>query len=220
MRLGHWVMVFVLAWLRAPASAEPYRNVGGEGEVRQMTDLGLVLAWQQVGAYNKAQPEEDVTAKTEGKGDDAGSPSQDSKEIAAPSEKEILPAEGKLGPRAKDLEETRRWLQKEYQALMEIQEEIHRAQKRRKGTSALKKLDEKIKKYSKRLGEYEKKGQEYDEELEVFNALREEEIDRLPLPQAHVEDIGRSARALLDAGTAGVTDILINISCFLPDPER
>jgi hypothetical protein len=172
MRFRLWVIVLVLAWLHAPASAEPYRNAG---EVSHMAELGLLLAWQQVRVPEEAPPEEDVTVKTEEEGDDVGSPDKVSEEISGPSAEDILPAEGKEGPRAKDLEETRKWLDKEYQALMEIEEEIHRAQGRRLGPNARRRLDMKIQEYSKRLGEYEKKGQTYDEELAAFNALREEE---------------------------------------------
>jgi tetratricopeptide (TPR) repeat protein len=168
-------MVLMLVWLHAPASAEPYKSTGGEREVRDIGDLRMVLAWQQVNANKEIQPEGDVTATIEGKGDVAVSPVPDSKDMAAPSATEILPAQGELGPRARDLEETRRWLQKEYQALMEIQKEILRKQKKRLGPSARTRLDKQIEEYSKRLAEYEKKGQTYDKDLEVYNALREEE---------------------------------------------
>lgn len=175
MKFGRWVIVLVLAWLHAPASAQPYRNAGGEGEVRYMAELGLVPAEQEVGVYEEAGPEEGVIEKTEGEGDDVKASDEVAKEVAAPSEEDILPAEGQEAPRAKDLEETRKWLQKEYKTLMEIQEDIHRSQHRRLGPSARRRLDQKIKEYSKRLGEYEKKGEVYDQELEVYNALREEE---------------------------------------------
>jgi len=175
MRFRHWVTVLVLVWFHAPASAEPYRNIGGEGEVFYLAERGRVVAEQQVGLYEEAGPEEDVTAKIEGGGDAAGSPSEVLKEIAPPSAKDILPGEGKEAPRAKDLEETRKWLQKEYKALLKEQEEIHRAQERRLGPSARTRLDQRSKEYSKRLGEYEKKGEAFDKDLEVYNALREEE---------------------------------------------
>ncbi|MBW1860508.1 MAG: hypothetical protein JRI70_10720, partial [Deltaproteobacteria bacterium] len=172
-----WVVVLMLAWLHAPASAEPYRNADGEGEVRYADSPGQLLAGWQVGVYEKAEPEEDVTSKkkTEGEGADFGSPDGVQKEIAAPSEKDVVPGKGKEAPRAKELEETRKWLKKEYTALAETEKEIHRAQEGRLGPNARRRLDEKIKEYSKRLGEYEKKGQTYDQELEVFNTLRQEE---------------------------------------------
>ena len=176
MRLRSWVVVLMLAWLHAPASAEPYRYVDVEGNVRYTEDVGQVPSEQQVGAYEKAQPEEDVTAKkTEGEGALVGSPDGAVKEIAAPSEAAILSDGYKEAPRAKDLEETRKWLQKEYKALVEIEKEIHRTEKKRLGPNARRKLEEERQEYNKRLEEYEKKGRVYDEELEVFNALREEE---------------------------------------------
>ncbi len=218
MRFRHWVIVLMLVWLHTPASAERYSYVDAEGTVRYTEDVGQVPSEQQVGVYEKAEPEGDVTSekKTEGEGADVGSPNEDLKEITAPSEKDVLPGEGKEAPRAKELEETRKWLQKEYKALVEIDEEIHSAQKKRLEPNAHRRLDEKIKEYSKRLGEYEKKGQKYDQELGVFNALREEEkglrknmretevqlqkdyetlrADKLEIDRMAMEDMSRSDR--------------------------
>ena len=175
MKFRHLITVLVLAWLYAPASAEPDGNVGGETKVGNVTDLAPVE--QESAVYKQAQPEKDVTAGSEGEVGDVGSPEDALKKTAAPSakDKDVVPAEEKEAPRAKDLEETRKWLQKEYQALLAMQEEIHRDQRRHLGSDARERLDQKIEEYSKRLGEYEKRGQAYDEDLAVFNALREEE---------------------------------------------
>jgi len=180
MRLRSWVVVLILAWLHAPASAEPYRNVDGGGEVGYVDGSSQLLAEMWGGVHKETEPEEGVISKEkiEGEGADIGSPNGIHKEIATPSEKDIVSGEGKEAPRARELEETRKWLQKEYKALMEIDEEIHRAQERRLGPNARRKLDEKRQKYSKRLEEYEKKGRTYDEELKVFNALRQEEKEQ------------------------------------------
>ena len=89
MRLRSWVVVLILAWLHAPASAEPYRNVDGEGEVRYADSPGQLLAELWGGVNKKAEPEEGVTLeeKTEGEGADIGSPNEVQKEIAAPSKR-------------------------------------------------------------------------------------------------------------------------------------
>lgn len=174
MRFRYLVMLFVAAWLPASASAEAHRNAGEEG-VYYVAELDQVPPVQRAGV-EEAPAEKDMAAETEAKGDDAGDTTDEAvKGMDVPAAEEILPPEGELGPRAKDLEETRRWLLRERQALLEIQEEIHREQRKHLGLYAHRKLDEKIEKYSKRLAEYEKKGRQYDEDLETFNALREEE---------------------------------------------
>jgi chromosome segregation ATPase len=175
MRFRYLVMLFVLVWLHASASAEAHRNMGEGGGVCYVAELDQAPPEQKAGAEETAV-EKDVAAETKGKGDDTGDTAKEVvKESDVPAAEDILPPEGELGPRAKELEETRRWLDRERAALLEIQEEIHREQGKDLGPYARRKLDEKIEKYSKRLAEYEQKGQAYDEDLETFNALREEE---------------------------------------------
>ena len=219
MRFRCLIMVLVLAWLYAPASAQTDTNMGAETGVPYITDL--VPAEGQVAAYEEAQPEEEVTDKTKGESGNVGSSNDAVKETAPPSAKDedVVPAEEKEAPRAKDLEETRKWLQKEYQALLKIQEEIHRDRNKHLGPNARKSLDEKIEEYRKRLEEYEKKGQAYDKDLAAFNALREEEkelrkqlretetqlakdyeslrMEKVDLDRMAMEDMSRSDREAL-----------------------
>jgi chromosome segregation ATPase len=191
MRFRNWVMVVMLAWMHAPASAEIYRYVDEEGGVHYTDDLGKVPVEQrpnvyenaepdveqQLGIYENAEPEEDLASEksTKREGDDVGSHDEVLKEVAPPVEIDILLSEDKGGPRAQDLEETRVALLEEYKALVKGQEEISEAGKVRLGPTGRKKLNEKIREHNKLIDEYEERSQAFLKDVEVFNSRREEE---------------------------------------------
>jgi DNA repair exonuclease SbcCD ATPase subunit len=191
MRFRNWVMVLMLAWMHAPASAEIYRYVDEEGGVHYTDDLGKVPVEQrlgvyenaepdveqQLGIYENAEPEEDLASEksTKREGDDVGSHDEVLKEVAPPVEIDILLSEDKGGPRAQDLEETRVALLEEYKALVKGQEEISEAEKVRLGPTGRKKLNEKIREHNKLIDEYEERSQAFLKDVEVFNSRREEE---------------------------------------------
>lgn len=191
MRFRNWVMVVMLAWMHAPASAEIYRYVDEEGGVHYTDDLGKVPVEQrpnvyenaepdveqQLGIYENAEPEEDLASekRTKREGDDVGSHDEVLKEVAPPVEIDILLSEDKGGPRAQDLEETRVALLEEYKALVKGQEEISEAGKVRLGPTGRKKLNEKIREHNKLIDEYEERSQAFLKDVEVFNSRREEE---------------------------------------------
>jgi hypothetical protein len=194
MRLGHWVMVLLLALMHAPASAELYKYVDEQGKVLYTDNLEKVpleqrprvyetaepVAEEPLGIYEKAGPEQDLTPekRTESQGGDVGGRDEALKETAAPVEVYILLSEDKGGPRAQDLEETRLGLLKEHEALVKAQEEIGEAKKgalESTGRKELEELNEKIRAHNARVEEYEKKSQTFLKEVEVFHARREEE---------------------------------------------
>jgi len=191
MRFRNWVMVLMLVWMHAPASAEFYRYVDEEGGVHYTDDLGKVPVeqrpnvyenaepdvGQQLGIYENAEPEEDLASekRTKREGDDVGSHDEVLKEVAPPVEIDILLSEDKGGPRAQDLEETRVALLEEYKALVKGQEEISEAGKVRLGPTGRKELNEKIREHNKLIDEYEERSQAFLKDVEVFNSRREEE---------------------------------------------
>lgn len=191
MRLRHWVMVLLLALMHAPASAELYKYVDEEGKVLYTDDLGKVPVEQrpslyekaerdveeELGIYEDAEPEEEVTPekKAEGAQDDVGSNDGAHKEVAAPVEIDILLSEDKGGPRAQDLEKTRVALMKEYEVLVKAQEGISEAGKAGVGPAGRNELNEKIRAHNAQVEEYEKKSEAFLKEVEVFRARREEE---------------------------------------------
>lgn len=207
MRFRNWVIVLILAWMVAPASAELYKYVDEEGRVLFTDDLGKVPVEQRPGVYEKAEPDveerfgvyentlpdEDLTSEQEieREADYVESRDEVLKEVAAPPEKDILPGEAKEAPRAQDLEETRVVLLKEYKALMAGQEEIREAEKRQLGPTPRKELNEKIREHNTRIEEYEKRSQAFLKDVEVFNSRREEEKglrERLRKEQAKIRE--------------------------------
>ena len=191
MGFRNWVIVLILAWMVAPASAELYKYVDEEGRVLFTDDLGKVPVEQRPGVYEKAEPDagerfgvyentlpdEDLTSEKKVEREAGYVESRDEvlKEIAAPPEKDILPGEGKEAPRAQDLEETRLGLLKEFRVLVEGQEEISEAEKRQLGLSARKELNEKIGEHNKLIEDYEKRSETFLKDVEIFNSRREEE---------------------------------------------
>lgn len=192
MKRRSWVIVLLMAWIHAPASADLYKYVDEQGRVHYTDDLGQVPAGQRQGVYEQAEPlEESVEVYEQVEPDEALRPPEEEKaeteegdvggshgvlkKVAAPPGKEILAGDDKDAPRAHDLEESRLSLLKEYEALMGGQEEISRAKKRQLGPSARKALEEKIRKHNERVVAYEEKSQSFLKEVDVFNARREEE---------------------------------------------
>jgi chromosome segregation ATPase len=207
MRFRSWVIVLILAWMVAPASAELYKYVDEEGSVLFTDDLGKVPVEQRPGVYEKAEPDaeerfgvyentlpdEDLTSEKEieREADYVESPDEVLKEVAAPPEKDILPGEAEEGPRAQDLEETRLGLLKEFRVLAEGQEEMNEEAKKPLGPTARKELNEKIREHNKRIEEYEKRSQAFLKDVEVFNSRREEEKglrERLREAEAKIQE--------------------------------
>jgi chromosome segregation ATPase len=207
MRFRNWVIVLILAWMVAPASAELYKYVDEEGRVLFTDDLGKVPVEQRPGVYEKAEPDaeerfgvyettlpdEDMTPEKEIEREADYVESRDGvlKEVAAPPEKDILPGEAKEGPRSQDLEETRLGLLKEFGVLVERQEEMRKEAKKPLGPTARKELNEKIGEHNKRIEEYEKRSQAFLKDVEVFNSRREEEKglrERLTKEQAKIRE--------------------------------
>jgi chromosome segregation ATPase len=207
MRFRNWVIVLILAWMVAPASAELYKYVDEEGRVLFTDDLGKVPVEQRPGVYEKAEPDaeerfgiyettlpdEDMTPEKEIEREADYVESRDGvlKEVAAPPEKDILPGEAKEGPRSQDLEETRLGLLKEFRVLVERQEEMRKETKKPLGPTARKELNEKIGEHNKRIEEYEKRSQAFLKDVEVFNSRREEEKglrERLRKEQAKIRE--------------------------------
>jgi chromosome segregation ATPase len=207
MRFRSWVIVLILAWMAAPASAELYKYVDEEGSVLFTDDLGKVPVEQRPGVYEKAEPDaeerfgvyentlpdEDLTSEKEieREADYIESPDEVLKEVAAPPEKDILPGEAEEGPRAQDLEETRLGLLKEFRVLAEGQEEMNEEAKKPLGPTARKELNEKIREHNKRIEEYEKRSQAFLKDVEVFNSRREEEKglrERLREAEAKIQE--------------------------------
>ncbi|MBW2075597.1 MAG: DUF4124 domain-containing protein [Deltaproteobacteria bacterium] len=143
MRFGQWIIVLVLTWVCAPASAEIYRYVDEQGKVLYTDDLSNVHVDQRpkVGEYGEPDyrlaPEEGAERKRQ----ESESPEKVVKEAQEVLiQKDVSAKQGEESTPGQKLEKTGAKLQEEYQNLMKEKEELEKAARRRMSKAARRKL--------------------------------------------------------------------------------
>lgn len=171
-----FVIVLILTALPGLASAEFYRYVDKEGNVRFTDNLANVPVDQRskVDEYDHASHQLRPEEKTEIRREE-GYHEETVKQLQEPPlRKEPLAEEGEENTVDQRLKETGAKLQEEYQALMEEREKLEKAATTRLSPSVRKALVKKITDFNTRIKDYENRREVYNKEVEAYNARIEE----------------------------------------------
>ena len=176
MMFRQFVIVLILTALPGLVSAEFYRYVDKEGNVRFTDNLANVPVDQRskVDEYDYAshplRPEEKTEIRRE-----EGYHQETVKQLQEPPlRKEPLAQEGEENAVDQRLKATGAKLQEEYQALMEVREQLEKAAATRLSPSARKALVKKITDFNTGIKDYENRRQVYNKEVKAYNARIEE----------------------------------------------
>jgi hypothetical protein len=174
MKLRGWIIVLTLIALPGFASGEFYRYVDQEGKTHYTDDIANIPADQRphVSEY------EDVSHRSSLKEETETTTQEEESREAAVREAEVLSPPQRASAVGEDetktaeqrLKEIRSALEQEYQALMEVREQLDEAAKRPLTPTSREKLVQKIRDFNARSKDYNKRREAFDQDVEAYNA--------------------------------------------------
>ena len=168
MRLGQWIIVFMLTGIYALASAGVFKYVDENGEVHYTDDLSNVPVeqWPKEVEYEEpvvqSQPEE----SSEGKGKEEDS-----------AKKALQEKKAKEKALGEKLRQTGEKLEAEYQDLKKEREELDKITTKRLKRAEYNKLLNRVKDFNSRTEDYENRRKVFEKEAEAYNASIKQDIE-------------------------------------------
>ncbi|MBN1842559.1 MAG: DUF4124 domain-containing protein [Deltaproteobacteria bacterium] len=172
-KLNNWLILLVITGLPALASAEFYKYLDKNGNVRFTDNLANVPADQRskVDEYENPPYPSSQEKKTEVEADEKlDREKSDQPAQAGRPPKEPLIERMKSNAAAQKLKETGARLREEYEALMKEREQLDKISTIRMTPAARKELVEKITHFNARIRDYDKRKEAYNKETQAHNA--------------------------------------------------
>ena len=186
MNLRSFFILLVLLVFSVPASADFYRYIDENGNVRYTDDFSQVPVDQrpdlsgqkefegsteaaEVKEPDKAQGEEQPAPSAPEKQDttESGKTKPDQQETASKSELDQIKA---------GLESKKQELEKEYDAMMKEQQQLEIEGKAAKGNAQVAVVNEKIAKFEAKMNAYERKREAFNADVKEYNARVEQDL--------------------------------------------
>ncbi len=187
MKLRQCVIVLILTTFPALASAEFYKYVDKNGNVRFTDNLANVPADQRslVDEYEELPYPSSQEKRTEvGAEEEVAREKSDQPAETAHPPKEPLVERMKSNAAAQKLKETGARLREEYEALMKEREQLDKISTIRMTPAARKELVEKITGFNARIRDYDKRKEAYNKEAQAHNAsIKDAQTTLLPKEQ-------------------------------------
>ena len=178
MRLLSWVLALALTIFALPATAEFYKYVDKNGNVRFTDDINMVPPEQRknLKSYVESESQPDPEPAQQ---DKAPKEPDDNQQNAADIYAGDKQKEGYYEKTRKELDAMKAELDAEYRAIMEEKAILTQERELAKSRQQIQEYNQKVEKLNERATAYEKKGADYSKRVEEFNAKISAENDRL-----------------------------------------
>jgi hypothetical protein len=164
MKLGSWLICFLLVSLPLSASAEFYRYVDENGNIHYTDDLSTVPENQRTEIYEYDESQRNAYDHQQDNQKALNSQPLFEENQARDQNKTDDFAETK-----RRLDRTKQEFDKEYKALMQERDRITKDNKNLKSRASIKKYNKTISKFNEKIADYETRKKRFDAEVEEYN---------------------------------------------------
>ena len=176
MRLDYIPIFMIIVLLSAPASAQFYKYVDEDGNIRFTDDINQVPAGQRatVKSYEEAVSEPEVENQADQSDSQGSTNAQQTTATAAASVEIDL---GDLDAAYNQLKALREEIDNEYNELIEEKETLAKEKTEAKTREQVLEYNAKVEKFNERARDHQQKSKKYEAQVDAYNASVSQQIN-------------------------------------------